>query len=152
MRKQGDKSPPSTVVRLDFSGKDRIRAREAAGKEADRQLRADPEFRAIQSRIADSEENAAKESEASGCLFLLGAVGIAGAAVGIDLAVGELFNMQQVLQGEDVTAWSQRITHGIILGVGGVAAFVSGVIGIDHGFDAEEQRVSADCRRNGRLY
>lgn len=116
------------VVNLDFSGRQADRDRDRREAEADYSLRSDSEYRELTGRLADGEEQRAKEHGRMALKYFLASAAIAGTTVAVDLGVAQLFGLQQLLLGEDIGTMSEGITHGVILTLGAIPAAVTGYL------------------------
>lgn len=118
------RSDKSKRYELDFSGKARDDALAELGVYADAQARHDPEMRGVASGIASSEEQRGRSEDR--LMFKSGffAVVSAGVTAGVDLGVGQLFGMQQILLREEVHEGWQQAVHGGIIGVGAIPTVV----------------------------
>lgn len=126
-----ERNIPPTIFRLDFSGRQSGRERDQREAEADRQLRADPEYREVIGRLADGEERRAREHGKNGNRLIMAGLAMAATTVAVDIGVAEVLHMQQFLLGEDVKEWPQRVAHGVMLLVGGIPAVITGSKGLD---------------------
>lgn len=109
---------------LDFSGSARDETLAERGTFADAQARHAPEMRGVASGIAASEERRGRSEDR--LMFRSGffAVVAASMTAGVDLGVGQLLGMQQILLREEVREGWQQAVHSGIIGVGAIPTLI----------------------------